>query len=127
MKETTKELFRRNQLVVQKLGLMPQLWHWPDRNKPFDYRSSSVIAWIVGQGASFEDAIRIFHAAGAMGKKAPIRFNRETRQWSGVFILGLRGADSNRSEDLLKGSGYELPRSLSHSESSKDHTPRAAI
>ncbi len=60
---------------------MPSLPHWPDRDQPFDYANSQVIAFIMDRcDVPLKTAIRIFDSA---GHKGVIRFNRETRLWCG--------------------------------------------
>ena len=61
---------------------MPPLSHWPDRNKPFDYADSHVVAYVRDRfGVSMDLAIRIFNYA---SYRKVITFNRETRLWCGV-------------------------------------------
>lgn len=64
------------------LADMPPLSHWPDRDLPFDHANSQVLAYVRDRfGISMDLAIRVFNYANA---KKVIRFNRETRLWSGV-------------------------------------------
>jgi hypothetical protein len=64
------------------LADMPTLPHWPDRNQPFDYANSQVIAYICGRfGIGMDLAIRVFAYASA---KRAIRFHRDTGLWCGV-------------------------------------------
>ena len=61
---------------------MPALSHWPDRDQPFDYARSEVIAHIRERfGVSLDLAIRIFHYAKSKGM---VRFDRESRLWCGT-------------------------------------------
>ena len=61
---------------------MPALAHWPDRDQPFDYANSQVIAFIMARcDVSQKTAIRIFDSA---NQKGVIRFDQQTKRWSGV-------------------------------------------
>ena len=60
---------------------MPSLPHWPNRDQPFDYANSQVIAFIMARcDVSQKTAIRIFDSA---NQKGVIRFDRQTRLWCG--------------------------------------------
>jgi hypothetical protein len=61
---------------------MPPLSHWPDRSLAYDDDRSEVLAHIRERfGVSMDTAGRIFRYA---NYKKVIRFNRDTRLWSGA-------------------------------------------
>ena len=65
-----------------ELAHMPALDHWPDRPSSFDIERSQVLAFIAeGYGCDLIEADKIFHSARSKGV---IRYNPNTRMWSGT-------------------------------------------
>ena len=61
---------------------MPVLAHWPDRDEPFDYARSEVIAYVRDRfGVTMDDAIRIFNYA---RYKKVVIFDPITKHWCGT-------------------------------------------
>lgn len=61
---------------------MPELSHWPDRERPFDIARSGVIAFIMARcDVGQKTAVRIFDSA---RRKGVIAYNHETGLWRGV-------------------------------------------
>jgi hypothetical protein len=64
------------------LADMPVLAHWPNRDEPFDYARSEVIAWVRDRfGVTMDDAIRIFNYA---RYKKVVIFDPITKLWCGT-------------------------------------------
>jgi hypothetical protein len=77
-----KDLFTRPNRYWPIVATMPQLLHWPDRDQPFDYANSEVIAFITARcGVSQTNAIRIFDSA---RRKGVIKFDPITKIWCGT-------------------------------------------
>lgn len=77
-----KKITRKNGIVKSKFLLvcsqMPGLSHWPERDKPFDYRKSDVAQWLMAREEMWK---WLFDKANDMGV---IVFDPETKLWHGA-------------------------------------------
>lgn len=78
---THRRKFAERLPLYRAFSLMPSLSHWPDRTQPFDYAKSEVVAFLVDQGATAEQAKAAFEA---VSSKGVIRFDPATKLWTGT-------------------------------------------
>jgi len=61
-----------------RLSKMPELSHWPDRNKPFSYENSEICKWLVQQPEALA-----FLCDRARGTRM-IVYDAESQMWHGI-------------------------------------------